>query len=56
LLEQLTRHAHDVDVYVVSHELDDETARPDGFNSLLFGEASRQKQGHGYLAACWPAC
>ncbi|WP_159878091.1 DUF4118 domain-containing protein [Aquitalea denitrificans] len=52
LLEQLTLQAHDVDVYVVSHELDDDTpARPDGFNSLLFGEASRQKQGHGYLAA-----
>jgi two-component system sensor histidine kinase KdpD len=52
LLEQLTRQAHDVDVYVVSHELDDEIpARLDGFNSLLFGEASQQRQGHGYLAA-----
>jgi len=52
LLEQLTLQAHDVDVYVVSHELDEETpARRDGLNSLLFGEASRQKQRHGYLAA-----
>ena len=52
LLEQLTRQAHDVDVYVVSHEPDENTPPAhDGFNSLLFGEASRQKQGHGYAAA-----
>ena len=52
LLEQLTRQADDVDVYVVSHEHDpDSTAPQEGFNRLLFGEASRQKQGHGYVAA-----
>ncbi|QBJ76709.1 DUF4118 domain-containing protein [Aquitalea sp. USM4] len=52
LLEQLTRQADDVDVYVVSHEHDpDSTATQEGFNRLLFGEASRQKQGHGYVAA-----
>lgn len=52
LLEQLTRQADDVDVYVVSHERDpDSTAPQEGFNRLLFGEASRQKQGHGYVAA-----
>ncbi|WP_374554023.1 DUF4118 domain-containing protein [Aquitalea pelogenes] len=52
LLEQLTRQADDVDVYVVSHEHDpDSTASQEGFNRLLFGEASRQKQGHGYVAA-----
>ena len=52
LLEQLTRQADDVDVYVVSHEHDpDSTAPQEGFNRLLFGEASRQKHGHGYVAA-----
>lgn len=52
LLEQLTRQADDVDVYVVSHEHDpDSTAPQEGFNRLLFGEARRQKQGHGYVAA-----
>jgi len=52
LLEQLSLQANDVDVYVVAHELADEQPQTgDGFNSLLFGEASRQQQRHGYLAA-----
>ncbi|RQO71139.1 two-component system sensor histidine kinase KdbD [Aquitalea sp. FJL05] len=52
LLEQLSLQANDVDVYVVAHELEDEQPQTrDGFNSLLFGEASRQQQRHGYLAA-----
>ena len=52
LLEQLSRQANDVDVYVVAHELEDgQPQQNDGFNSLLFGEASRQQQRHGYLAA-----
>jgi two-component system sensor histidine kinase KdpD len=53
LLEQLMQQAQDVDVYVVSHAADDDSTstRPDGFNRLLFGEAGRQKQVHGYLAA-----
>lgn len=53
LLEQLMQQAQDVDVYVVSHAADDASTstRPDGFNRLLFGEAGRQKQVHGYLAA-----
>ncbi|KJV26221.1 sensor protein KdpD [Aquitalea magnusonii] len=52
LLEQLSRQANDVDVYVVAHELEDgQPQQNDGFNSLLFGEASRQQQRHGYVAA-----
>ncbi|MBA4708580.1 DUF4118 domain-containing protein [Aquitalea aquatica] len=52
LLEQLSLQANDVDVYVVAHELEDQQPQTrDGFNSLLFGEARRQQQRHGYLAA-----
>lgn len=52
LLEQLSLQANDVDVYVVAHEQEDQQPQTrDGFNSLLFGEARRQQQRHGYLAA-----
>jgi two-component system sensor histidine kinase KdpD len=50
LLEQLTRHAHDVDVYVVSHELGDETPPGPMASTACCLAKPAEKQG----MAIWP--
>ncbi|QEL54623.1 DUF4118 domain-containing protein [Chromobacterium paludis] len=52
LVNELTRQSGDVDVYVVAHDLEDETERRGKrVRSLLFGEDEDGKARRGYLAA-----
>ncbi|POZ61489.1 DUF4118 domain-containing protein [Chromobacterium alticapitis] len=52
LVNELTRQSGDVDVYVVAHELEDETERRGKrVNSLLFSDSESGNAARGYLAA-----
>ncbi|RBB92752.1 two-component system sensor histidine kinase KdbD, partial [Pseudomonas sp. MWU12-2115] len=52
LVNELTRLSGDVDIYVVAHELEDESSRRGKrVRSLLFSEDDEGKARRGYLAA-----
>ncbi|WP_028535262.1 sensor histidine kinase [Paludibacterium yongneupense] len=51
LVDQLSQHARDVDVYVVAHEMSDDVSPKRGSGGLLFDDQAEQRKRLGYSAA-----